>query len=149
MFILPIVLIAVFLLFTGAFDRTKESTAERVEQPNEAVQAEQWETKTDDQPPVTIKITPIVLGKDTALWKFKIVFDTHSGNLDYDILAAAILTDDKSTIYKPTAWEGPGPGGHHREGILVFNALNPLPPFVELKFKNVGGIPERVFKWDI
>ena len=148
-FILPVVLLAVFLFYTGVFDRTKESVAERVEQPIEAAEAEQWEAKTDEQPPVTIRVTPVEFGKNATVWKFQIIFDTHSGSLDDDILMVATLADNKDNIYKPITWEGAGPGGHHREGVLTFNAIDPLPPFVELKVKNVGGVAERSFKWNI
>ena len=84
-FILPVVLLAVFLFYTGVFDRTKESVAERVEQPIEAAEAEQWEAKTDEQPPVTIRVTPVEFGKNATVWKFQIIFDTHSGSLDVRI----------------------------------------------------------------
>lgn len=114
-----------------------------------AGETQQWETKTDDQPPVTIKVTPVELGKDAQIWKFDIAFDTHSGSLDEDPLQIATLIDDKGSIYKPADWDGAGPGGHHREGILAFNAVNPIPQSVELKIKDVGGITERSFKWDI
>jgi len=147
-FIIPVVLIAPFLFYSGAFGSRQKLPAERVEQPTQTGTATgQWETKTDDQPPVTIRVTPVELGKDAKTWKFQIVFDTHSGNLDDDVLVAATLANDKGNVYKSTAWEGPGPGGHHREGILIFNTINPLPPFVELKIKNVGGVTERSFKW--
>jgi|SRR3989338_156756 len=148
-FILPVVLIVLFLFYTGAFGDKKELSAERVEQPREASAAEQWKMKINDQPPVAIKVTPIELGKDAGAWRFQIVFDTHSGSLDDDILMVATLADDKGSIYKPTAWERAGPGGHHREGVLIFNAIYPLPPFVELKVKNVGGVAERLFTWSI
>jgi|SRR3989344_5719849 len=109
----------------------------------------QWETKTDEQPPVTITVTPLKLGKDIPLWKFDVAFDAHSGSLDDDPLVVATLIDDKGNIYQPIAWEGPGAGGHHREGVLVFDPINPIPSFVELKIKGVGGILERSFKWNI
>ncbi|MDO8474303.1 MAG: hypothetical protein Q7S62_02065 [bacterium] len=132
-----IVLVAVlFLYYVGAF------------QPSEVPQ-EQWETKTDDQPPVTVTVTPLEFGADAQIWKFALVFDTHSGSLDDDPLAVVSLVDNKDNTYEPTAWEGPGPGGHHREGILFFEAVNPMPSYAELKIKNVGGIPERLFTWSI
>lgn len=106
-----------------------------------------WETKIDDQPPVIVTVTPLEFGSSAALWKFDIVFDTHSGSLDDDVLAAATLADASGAAYQPLAWEGPGPGGHHREGVLVFPAIDPMPPQVELTIKNIGNIPERVFSW--
>lgn len=45
---------------------------------------QQWETKTDDRPPVTIKVTPVELGmgKGVQEWKFDVAFDTHSVKLN-------------------------------------------------------------------
>ena len=112
---------------------------------------QQWETKTDERPPVAIKVTPIELGtgKGVQEWKFDIVFDTHSGRLDEDLMQIATLVDDKGNIYTPTAWDGAEPGGHHREGMLVFGPINQFPQSIELKIRDVGGIPERSFKWNI
>lgn len=107
----------------------------------------QWEKQIDEQPPVIIAVTPLELGKDFQTWKFQITFDTHTGSLDQDPMQTTVLTDDAGTTYKPVAWEGSGPGGHHREGMLTFAAISPMPSFVELKIKNVGGVSERSFQW--
>ncbi len=109
----------------------------------------QWETKTDEQPPVLVKATPTELGKDAKQWRFTVAFTAHSGDLDQDPLKVVSLFDDKGNVYEPISWEGPGPGGHHREGTLVFNSINPFPKFIELKIKDVGGIPERSFRWNL
>ncbi|MBI4119008.1 MAG: hypothetical protein HY452_01975 [Parcubacteria group bacterium] len=151
-FILIILAIGSFIYyyFWGYNNKKQQIENDRqLEQLAGEVQQKQWETKIDDQPPVTIKITPIELGRDTEIWKFQVVFDTHSGSLDDDMLTAVSLADDKGNTYQPTIWNGPAPGGHHREGVLIFNAINPTPEYVELKIKNVGGIPERSFKWSI
>lgn len=147
MFILPIVLIVIFLFYVAFSDNQKAQP--RYDQETEQHPPEQWETKTDEQLPVTIAVTPIEFGKDAKTWKFDIVFTTHSGSLDDDPVKIAFLMDNTGNTYQPTLWEGPGPGGHHREGILVFDAITPAPAYIELKIKNVGGIPERLFKWDI
>ena len=139
-------LAAIALFYFGIFNREQDNL--QIEQPVNTVQGN-WESKTDDQLPVTIKITPVKFGKDAETWKFQVVFDTHSGSLDEDPTQVAVLTDDRGNAYKPIAWEGPGPGGHHREGVLVFNPVYPTPEYIELKIKNVGGIPERLFRWDI
>ena len=110
---------------------------------------QQWETKTDEQPPVTVTVTPVEFGKEVRIWKFDVAFDTHSGSLDSNPLTIATLIDDGGNVYEPIAWEGVGPGGHHREGILVFDAITPAPSFIELKVEDVGGIPERSFKWNL
>ena len=111
--------------------------------------SKQWEEKTDEQEPILIKVTPLELGLNQSLWKFRVIFTTHLGNLDQDPTKVVVLVDDKGSIYQPVAWEGPGPGGHHREGILEFNTIQPNPKYVELKIKDVGGIPERSFKWNL
>lgn len=108
----------------------------------------QWETKTDEQPPVLIKITPTQLGSDQNTWKFTVAFTAHSGDLDQDPIKVISLIDDTGKIYQPSAWQGPGPGGHHSEGIIVFDSIKST-KFVELKIKDVGGIPERSFRWTL
>ena len=148
---LPYILItlAIGLAFYLVFSNEKP-------QQNEIIETEQttldiakgnWETKTDDQPPITIRVTPVEFDKDMKTWKFQVVFDTHSGSLDDDLLTVASIVDDRGNAYQPTVWEGPGSGGHHREGALTFEAINPVPSYLELKIKDVGGIPERSFRW--
>ena len=104
-------------------------------------------TQTDEQGQVSVKVTPQVLANSTQ-WKFDVVFDTHSVDLNQDLVQIAVLVDDRGSEYKPTVWEGPGPGGHHREGVLVFEAISPVPSSIEVKIKDVGGVPERSFKWN-
>jgi len=115
----------------------------------EAAVQDNWETKIDDQPPVTVTVTPLALGTASGNWKFQIGLDTHSGDLDSDMLESTFLVDDKGNEYRPVAWEGAGPGGHHREGVLVFDAVTPVPSVIELRIKDVGGVPERSLTWDL
>lgn len=126
----------------GKLDQAQNQAGQQASQ-------KQWETKTDEQPPVLIKATPIELGKDAKQWKFTVAFTAHSGDLDQDPIKVVSLLDDKSNIYEAISWEGPGPGGHHREGTLIFKNINPLPKFVELKIKDVGGILERFLRWNL
>ncbi|MFA5821352.1 MAG: hypothetical protein WC873_04650 [Candidatus Gracilibacteria bacterium] len=139
----PIVLALVFLLFYyfGIYEGEKPSP--------QTDQQTQGNTKVDEQPPVTIGVTPVNLGQDAKVWRFAVVFDTHSENLDQDPTKIAVLVDDENNAYLPTAWEGPGPGGHHREGFLIFDSITPTPAYVELKIKDVGGVPERSFRWNL
>jgi len=109
----------------------------------------EWETKIDDQLPVTIKITPLELGKDSATWKFQITLDTHAGSLDDDLTKVSTLIDDKDNTYKPLGWEGDPVGGHHRAGIISFEPIEPVPSYIELRIKKVGGISDRSFRWDL
>lgn len=138
------------MLFTSLFYAVSQNILEnRAQNPNQEQQTNQssFETKKDERGLVSITATPQILGKDGAQWKFNIALDTHSVELDQDLMQIATLTDDKGSVYKPTAWEGAGPGGHHREGVLVFGPINPFPQSIELKIKDMGGIPERSFKW--
>lgn len=98
---------------------------------------------------MTIKITPIELGGNSKMFKFSVVLDAHSGNLDQDIVRIAYIVDTKGGMYQPNAWEGSVPGGHHREGVLVFNAISPVPEYIELRMKVAEDAPERVFKWNL
>lgn len=143
-------LIALFLIYYFKIyaPRKNQIFTKEKEQPINTEQ-KKWETRTDEKLPITIQITPIEFGPIANQWKFNITLTTHSGSLNQDLTKTTILLDDKGNTYRPTAWEGPGPGGHHQEGILVFKTINPTPKYVELKIKNVGGIPERSFKWEI
>jgi len=106
------------------------------------------ESKVDDQALVTVAVTPINISSQSKEWKFDIVMDTHSVELDQDMTESAVLIDGQDKEYKPIGWEGPS-GGHHREGVLVFDPIEPMPKYIELKIKNIGGVTERLFKWNI
>ena len=141
----PLLLAVAFLLYF--FFGASKSNNQTSQSPSTS--QSQWETKTNDQPPVSLKITPLELGLNAKIWKFAVIFDAHSGSLDDDPLRVTQLADDNGKTYAPTTWEGAGPGGHHREGMLIFNAIQPFPKYVELRVKNVGGIPVRSFRWDM
>ncbi|MDP3947441.1 MAG: hypothetical protein Q8Q41_01975, partial [bacterium] len=123
-------MIAVLILYFGVFNQQQPSDNQQIKQQASEVPRKQWETKTDEQPSVTIAVTPVEFGGDVKTWRFTVVLDTHLGSLDEDPTQIAMLMDDKGNTYQPTAWEGQGPGGHHREGVLVFNANNPVPAYV-------------------
>ena len=148
----PIIFAFAFLIYYyfGVYQSQESVPSPQNQQSEQStnIGQKQWDTKSDDQPPVAIKATPIEFGQDAKLWKFTIVFDTHSGSLDQDPTKVISLTDDKGNTYQPIAWEGSEPGGHHREGTLIFNSIQPLPEYVELKIKNVGGIVERSLRWN-
>lgn len=140
---------ALLVYYYFAVYRDGQHDAQVQTQQKQTATQKQWETKADEQPPVLIKVTPTELNSSGNQWKFTIAFTTHSGDLDQDPTKVVSLVDDQGSSYQPIAWEGPGPGGHHREGTLVFNAIQPTPKLIELKVKDVGGIPERSFKWNL
>lgn len=107
-----------------------------------------FETKSNEGGSVTVDVKPtaVEVGKPIA---FDIAMNTHSVDLSDDMTKITILRDDAGKEYKPTAWDGPDGGGHHREGTLTFAALANKPKFVELVIQGLAGVPERVFKWDL
>ena len=141
-----IVIIGGFLILYQ--NRSAEQSTPVTGQENQQTDTTQkWESQTDEQGQISVTVTPQTLSG--AQWKFRIVFDTHSGNLDDDPLQVTVLVDNKGNTYQATAWEGQGPGDHHREGVLIFNVSNPALSFITLKIRNVGGVPDRSFKWNI
>lgn len=59
-----------------------------------------------------------------------VTLDTHSVELDMDLVAASSLVvgDER---WQATGWRGGGPSGHHREGVLVFASAGEVSgPFV-------------------
>lgn len=100
----------------------------------------------DDRGQVTVDITPLSLelGKEA---KFKVVLDTHSVELSYDLLRVSSLRDDKDSNFKPLSWGG-GSGGHHLTGELVFPGLSAKTKSVELIILNISGFDRR-FTWNL
>ena len=104
-----------------------------------------WETKTDDQAGVTVVVTPLELSNQSQEWRFEITMDTHSVALDQNLIESSLLVDGSGNEFKPIRWDGPV-GGHHREGILVFNPISPLPQLFELKITGINDAV-RKFTW--
>ncbi len=116
--------------------------------PNVQPSASAFETKSSSGGSVTVDVKPTALQVGQPI-VFDIALNTHSVDLSDDLTKIAILRDDTGGEYKPTAWEGAGPGGHHREGALKFAALTRKPKYVELVIKGLATVPERVFRWDL
>lgn len=106
-----------------------------------------WEPKLDEQGPVSVEVAPEDLSPDATVWRFKVTLNTHSVELNEDLMRQALLTDDKGREYRPLSWEGMEPGGHHREGRLVFKSITPFPARLEVRIQNVGSTPLRIFEW--
>lgn len=145
---ITILSIAVFL---GGFmifyqNRPAEQKAPAADQTDQQTNTRQkWESKTDEQSAVTIIVTPIDISPQSKEWKFDIVMDTHSVELNQDLIKTAVLVDGRGKEYKPLNWEG-AVGGHHREGVLIFNQIIPAPKSIELKISGIGNVV-RSFAW--
>lgn len=107
----------------------------------------QFATQRNSANGVTIAVTPITLAAGAKSWDFAIVLDTHTQDLSDDLVKAAVLLDDKGAEFRALAWEGAGPGGHHRKGILKFNPVAPKPQALELRIRRPGEAQARVFRW--
>ena len=106
-----------------------------------------FDTQTSDAGEVVIDVTPRTLGEDA--WDFEVNLNTHSVSIDSDLTTVSALRCDRGQEYAPVAWEGSGPGGHHRSGVLRFAALDHSVSFVEVVIRNVANVPERTFRWDV
>jgi YHS domain-containing protein len=104
--------------------------------------------KTDDQKRVKVKVTPqdILFGEPI---QFKIVFDTHSVDLSFDPAAISTLELDNNFVLRPEKWDGAGPGGHHRSGTLIFSSISKETKSLKLILRNIAGVPERTFLWNL
>lgn len=81
--------------------------------------------------------------------RFQVVLDTHSVNLDaYDLKSVAVLRDDSGKNYVPTSAENDG-SGHHREVTIAFPRLTRGAKRIEMVIKDVAGVKERTFVWNL
>lgn len=96
---------------------------------------------------VTVKVTPKAIGTGASEWEFAVVLDTHSADLNDDLVKSAVLLVDGNEL-RPVSWTGAAPGGHHREGVLKFPAPSQAPQAVELRLQRTGEAVPRVFRWD-
>jgi len=142
--ILAIAFIAGFLLFYRSKPVPTPVPAEN--QTANQTTGQNWPPQIDEQEAVTVTVTPLDLSIDSKEWKFDVVMNTHSVELDQDIVEATILVDNPGEEYKPLRWEGAGPGGHHREGTLVFAPIKPYPQHLNLFIKDISGV-KRSFAW--
>lgn len=101
--------------------------------------------------PVTIDVEWV--RADSVSLIFNVAMNTHSVDLDgYDLGELAVLRDDVGNEYQPVSWDS-APGGHHRQGRLIF----PLPAsmgqgqvkYVEIVIEDVADIEEMVLRWEL
>ena len=143
-FILALAFVGGFLVFY----KPKPTSLPSQENSSVTETQQKWESKTDDQASVTVTVTPTLLSAESREWKFDVIMDTHSVELDQDMTKVAILTDDSGKEYGPVRWEGAPAGGHHREGVLIFSPITLTPKSVELKITGVADTL-RTFNWQL
>ena len=120
----------------------KEGSSERLGENNLSLQ-------TNSQGNVTMQVKPINISKASKIWAFEIDLETHTVELSQDLVKNSAILDDQGKGYYPVAWEGDPLGGHHRKGVLKFEAIFPIPKLVLLKINQIGDTQERVFKWEL
>lgn len=114
-----------------------------------AAAAGNLETRSSSAAGVTVKVTPAQVAPAAPTWEFEIVLDTHSGDLSDDLVRNSVLIGSSGARHAPLAWDGAGPGGHHRKGVLRFKALQPVPQAIELQIQRPGESAPRNFRWTL
>jgi len=111
-------------------------------------QAQGGLTKQDRQGPVSVTVTLIAPPASGAPLKAKVVLDTHSVALDSIAFDAVVALRQPGGDVAPVAVEEAQGSGHHREAVVVFPAQS-LGDRLEIVVKNVGGVAERSFRWEL
>ncbi len=116
---------------------------------NEAAAASHLAARTSSAAGVTVKVTPQNVAGDAKTWDFAIVLDTHSADLNDDLVKSSLLLDGAGGRFAPVAWDGAAPDGHHREGVLRFKPVSPRPQSIELQITRAGEDAPRSFRWQL
>ena len=107
---------------------------------------------------VTVEATlldPKAIGEKLS---FRVKLDTHTGSLDeYDLVKISSLRDDQGREFPAPTLEKPEGAGHHRSGMLTFSnqdqdgrpIVTHSTKYIELVIKDVAGVAERTFRWDL
>ena len=94
---------------------------------------------------VAVTVTPLVVSPKQN-WEFQIALNTHISDQTTDLMASAVLLVANKE-YKPLAWDGDPPGGHHRSGRLIFAPPEPAATAYALKLRLDGESEDRIFSW--
>lgn len=110
--------------------------------------AQEGVTKRDRRGPVTVAVTLTSLPAIGTPIKVKVSMDTHSVALDGIRFEEAVALRADGANLAPTAVEEAQGGGHHRSVVLVFPPPT-RPGEVKIVVRNVGGVAERSFVWEL
>ena len=145
-FLLLALVIALLLLGTKFIKKSDKQSAVAKSTANQP--GNNLESQENEDGNVTVTVTPKVLeiGKNPV---FEIEFETHSVDLSFDVSKQSVLVDDKAVSLNQSVWDGSPPGGHHRSGTLSFNNSLTQTNNVELIIKNIAGVAERKYKWNL
>lgn len=114
------------------------------------VSAQQGLSKRDGQGPVAVTVTLLEAPVPGSPVKVKVPLDTHSVALDgIKFEEVVALGGPEGAAIAPTAIEQAKGAGHHREAVSAFPPLPAGAREVRIAVRNVGGIGERTFAWDL
>ena len=113
-----------------------------------ALDANAYKRQSNRQKGVTVVVQPTQLAAGREV-KFDIRMNTHSVELNHDMVSVATIVDDNGYHYRPLIWDGSPPSGHHRSGILQFPVLKGYPNSIKLILTDIAGVPERIFAWKV
>jgi len=102
--------------------------------------------QSSEQQGIKVTATPQAVSGESKIWIVEVTMETHTRSLGDDMGKAAVLVVDGKT-YAPMSWEGSPPGGHHRKGLLRFNAIKPQPAQLELQLRLSVDATPRSFRW--
>ncbi len=102
------------------------------------------QAQVSDEAGVVVTVTPLVT-EPKQNWEFQITLSTHITDQTTDLLANVVLLVANKE-YKPLAWDGDGPGGHHRTGRLIFTPPQLAADF-SIKLRLDGENKDRIFSW--
>ena len=98
---------------------------------------------------VTISVKPTDVSAAAKTWQFQVALNTHTGDLADDLARTATIVDAAGKQYAALGWKGDPVGGHHRKGVLQFEALSPRPDALELRIARAGETAPRTFRWKL
>ena len=104
-----------------------------------------WTKLTDTANMVAVSAVPILDDFKQGIG-FRIAFETHSVNLDFDPAQIAELTIDQTVSTQAVRWDGPSPGGHHIAGELWFAGRQEKPVSLKLQLRGIAD-KDREFIW--
>lgn len=144
--ILVIIIIFLFVIFIFYKKMSNKVLIPSSASTQENSQQIPYQTQTNNNGKIIVEATPKSLSPESEA-QFDLVFNTHSVELDYDLVKIAQLTDDKGKIYKPISWSG-GKSGHHLEGVLTFSGISNSAKKVTLTISGIDN-QDRIFSWEL
>jgi hypothetical protein len=133
-----VVLAAVLVLLAGFAIAIWRTSVDTVNNRADSKAGATLPTRTVDAAGVAVKIEPQQIDATGAA--FRISFDTHSVDLEFDVTQIAHLTVADAP-WTASSWAGDGPGGHHRSGLVRFSSGGAPAGTAVL---HLSGLPEPV-----